>query len=141
MNGKDMLQGLQYIGDDLVEAGEFGLFPAARKKSAQRPRRPWLVAALILLALALVGCGAAYVLSLEKVRIDVGTAQRDYALVDGVYVKEPHEVNTTTLTLAGLKGENAYRACADFYAFKEEYTAQGEQMAQSGTLPEDFWEN
>lgn len=141
MNGKDMLQGLQYIGDDLVEAGEFGLFPAARKKNAQRPRRPWLVAALILLALALVGCGAAYVLSLEKVRIDVGTAQRDYALVDGVYVKEPHEVNTTTLTLAGLKGENAYRACADFYAFKEEYTAQGEQMAQSGTLPEGFWEN
>lgn len=141
MNGKDMLQGLQYIGDDLVEAGEFGLFPAVRKKNAQRPRRPWLVAALILLALALVGCGAAYVLSLEKVRIDVGTAQRDYALVDGVYVKEPHEVNTTTLTLAGLKGENAYRACADFYAFKEEYTAQGEQMAQSGTLPEGFWEN
>ena len=141
MNGKDMLQGLQYIGDDLVEAGEFGLFPAARKKSAQRPRRPWLVAALILLALALVGCGVAYVLNMEKVRIDVGTAQRDYALVDGVYVKEPHEVNTTTLTLAGLKGENAYRACADFYAFKEEYTAQGEQMAQSGTLPEGFWEN
>lgn len=141
MNGKDMLQGLQYIGDDLVEAGEFGLFPAARKKNAQRPRRPWLVAALILLALALVGCGAAYVLSLEKVRIDVGTAQRDYALVDGVYVKEPHEVNTTTLTLAGLKGENAYRACADFYTFKEDYTAQGEQMAQSGTLPEGFWEN
>ena len=141
MNGKDMLQGLGYIGDDLVEAGEFGLFPAARKKNAQRPRRPWLVAALILLALALVGCGAAYVLNMEKVRIDVGTAQRDYALVDGVYVKEPHEVNTTTLTLAGLKGENAYRACADFYAFKEEYTAQGEQKAQSGTLPEGFWEN
>ena len=142
MNGKDLLQGLQYIGDDLVEAGEFGRFPAvAREKTSHRPRRPWLVAAQILLALALVGCGAAYVLSLEKVRIDVGTAQRDYALVDGVYVKEPHEVNTTTLTLAGLKGENAYRACADFYAFKEEYTAQGEQMAQSGTLPEGFWEN
>lgn len=142
MNGKDMLRGLQYIGDDLVEAGEFGRFPAvAREKTNHRPRRPWLVAALILLALALVGCGAAYVLSLEKVRIDVGTAQRDYALVNGVYVKEPHEVNTTTLTLAGLKGENAYRACADFYAFKEEYTAQGEQMAQSGTLPEGFWEN
>ena len=142
MNGKDLLRGLQYIGDDLVEAGEFGRFPAvAREKSGHRPRRPWLVAALILLALALVGCGAAYVLNMEKVRIDVGTAQRDYALVDGVYVKEPHEVNTTTLTLAGLKGENAYRACADFYAFKEEYTAQGEQMAQSGTLPEGFWEN
>lgn len=142
MNGKDLLRGLQYIGDDLVEAGEFGRFPAvAREKTSHRPRRPWLVAALILLALALVGCGAAYVLNMEKVRIDVGTAQRDYALVDGVYVKEPHEVNTTTLTLAGLKGENAYRACADFYAFKEEYTAQGEQLAQSGTLPEGFWEN
>lgn len=140
MNGKDMLQGLGYIGDDLVEAGEFGLFPAARKKNAQRPQRPWLVAALILLALALVGCGAAYVLRMEKVRIDVGTDQRDYALVDGVYVKEPHEVNTTTLTLAGLEGSDAYKACADFYAFQEEYTANGEKMAENGTVPEDYWE-
>lgn len=140
MNGKDMLQGLGYIGDDLVEAGEFGLFPAARKKNAQRPQRPWLVAALILLALALVGCGAAYVLRMEKVRIDVGTDQRDYALVDGVYVKEPHEVNTTTLTLAGLEGSDAYKACADFYVFQEEYTANGEKMAENGTVPEDYWE-
>ena len=49
-----------------------------------------------------------------------------------------HTVSTTTLSLAGLEGSKTYRACADFYAFKTEYTAQGEEMGKAGTLPEGF---
>ena len=143
MNGKNMLFGLQYIGDDLVENAEFGQFSTDTGKNG-RPRRairrPLLAAALIGAALLLVGCAVAYVLNLEKIKISAGTEQRDYSLVDGVYVKDPHTVNTTTLTLAGLEGSNAYKACADFYAFKEEYTADGEKRAENGTLPEDYWE-
>lgn len=143
MNGKNMLFGLQYIGDDLVENAEFGRFSADAGKNG-RPRRairrPLLAAALIGAALLLVGCAVAYVLNLEKIKISAGTEQRDYSLVDGVYVKDPHTVNTTTLTLAGLEGSNAYKACADFYAFQEEYTADGEKRAENGTLPEDYWE-
>ena len=143
MNGKNMLFGLQYIGDDLVENAEFGRFSTDTGKNG-RPRRairrPLLAAALIGAALLLVGCAVAYVLNLEKIKISAGTEQRDYSLVDGVYVKDPHTVNTTTLTLAGLEGSDAYKACADFYAFKEEYTADGEKRAENGTLPEDYWE-
>lgn len=143
MNGKNMLFGLQYIGDDLVENAEFGQFSTDTGKNG-RPRRairrPLLAAALIGAALLLVGCAVAYVLNLEKIKISAGTEQRDYSLVDGVYVKDPHTVNTTTLTLAGLEGSNAYKACADFYVFKEEYTANGEKMAENGTVPEDYWE-
>lgn len=143
MNGKNMLWGLQYIGDDLVENAEFGQFSTDTGKNG-RPRRairrPLLAAALIGAALLLVGCAVAYVLNLEKIKISAGTEQRDYSLVDGVYVKAPHTVNTTTLTLAGLEGSDAYKACADFYVFQEEYTANGEKMAENGTVPEDYWE-
>ncbi len=143
MNGKNMLFGLQYIGDDLVENAEFGHFSVDTGKNGKPRRtirRPLLAAALIGAALLLVGCAVAYVLNLQKIKISAGTEQRDYSLVDGVYVKDPHTVNTTTLTLAGLEGSDAYKACADFYVFKEEYTADGEKRAENGTLPEDYWE-
>ena len=143
MNGKNMLWGLQYIGDDLVENAEFGQFSTDTGKNGsprRAIRRPLLAAALIGAALLLVGCAVAYVLNLEKIKISAGTEQRDYSLVDGVYVKAPHTVNTTTLTLAGLEGSDAYKACADFYVFQEEYTANGEKMAENGTVPEDYWE-
>ena len=123
MNGRDIFRGLQYIGDDLIENAETGQFPAQNQGSGKtrRPiRRPLLAAALIALLLLLVGCAAVYVLKMEHVKISSGTDQRDYSLVDGVYVKGPHTVSTTTLSMAGLKGSNAYKACADFYAYETE---------------------
>ena len=144
MNGKDIFRGLQYIGDDLIENAETGQFPAQNQESGKthRPiRRPLLIAALIALLLLLVGCAVVYVLKLENVKIGTGTEQRDYSLVDGVYVEDPHTVNTTTLTLAGLEGSDAYKACADFYAFQTKYTTDGEEMGKAGTLPEGYWDN
>ena len=126
MNGKDIFRGLQYIGDDLIENAETGQFPAQNQESGKtrRPiRRPLLIAALIALLLLLVGCAVVYVLKLENVKIGTGTEQRDYSLVDGVYVENPHTVDTTTLSMAGLKGSNAYKACADFYAYETELRA------------------
>ena len=126
MNGRDIFRGLQYIGDDLIENAETGQFPAQNQGSGKtrRPiRRPLLIAALIALLLLLVGCAVVYVLKLENVKIGTGTEQRDYSLVDGVYVEDPHTVNTTTLSMAGLKGSNAYKACADFYAYETELRA------------------
>ena len=144
MNGKDIFRGLQYIGDDLIENAETGQFPAQNQGSrkTRRPiRRPLLAAALIALLLLLVGCAVVYVLKLENVKIGTGTEQRDYSLVDGVYVEDPHTVNTTTLTMAGLEGSDAYKACADFYAFQTKYTTDGEEMGKAGTLPEGYWDN
>ena len=126
MNGRDIFRGLQYIGDDLIENAETGQFPAQNQGSGKtrRPiRRPLLIAAVIALLLLLVGCAAVYVLKMEHVKISSGTDQRDYSLVDGVYVKDPHTIDTTTLSMAGLKGSNAYKACADFYAYETELRA------------------
>ena len=144
MNGKDIFLGLQYIGDDLIQEAEVAaLSPAAAKSAPKRKktRYPLLIAALIALMLLLVGCAIVYVLGMSSVKISTGSETRDYSEVDGVYVKDPHTVSTTTLSLAGLEGSKAYRACADFYAFESEYTARGEEMSQAGTLPEGYWGN
>ena len=119
MNGQEIFLGLSYISRKYIEEAETETVSGGTGK-AHRIRRPFLLAAVIALLLLLVGCAAVYVLKMEHVKISSGTDQRDYSLVDGVYVKDPHTVSTTTLSMAGLKGSNAYKACADFYAYETE---------------------
>ena len=123
MNGQEIFLGLSYISRKYIEEAETETVSGGAGK-AHRIRRPFLLAAVIALALLLVGCAAVYVLKMEHVKISSGTDQRDYSLVDGVYVKDPHTVDTTTLSMAGLKGSNAYKACADFYAYETELRAR-----------------
>ena len=122
MNGQEIFLGLSYISRKYIEEAETETVSGGADK-AHRIRRPFLLAAVIALLLLLVGCAAVYVLKMEHVKISSGTDQRDYSLVDGVYVKDPHTVSTTTLSMAGLKGSNAYKACADFYAYETELRA------------------
>lgn len=122
MNGQEIFLGLSYISRKYIEEAETETVSGGAGK-AHRIRRPFLLAAVIALLLFLVGCAAVYVLKMEHVKISSGTDQRDYSLVDGVYVKDPHTVSTTTLSMAGLKGSNAYKACADFYAYETELRA------------------
>ena len=122
MNGQEIFLGLSYISRKYIEEAETETVSGGAGK-VHRIRRPFLLAAVIALALLLVGCAAVYVLKMEHVKISSGTDQRDYSLVDGVYVKDPHTVDTTTLSMAGLKGSNAYKACADFYAYETELRA------------------
>ena len=144
MNGKDIFLGLKYVGDDLIEKAEYGAFPTKAEKTVKRNRglrRPLLIAAIIAMMLLLVGCAVVYVLSMEKVKIGETTETVDYRLVEGTYVEDPHEVSQNVLTLAGLEGSKAYQACAEYFAFKDEYTRNMEAMMENGTLPEDFFEN
>ncbi len=122
MNGQEIFLGLSYISRKYIEEAETETVSGGTGK-VHRIRRPFLLAAVIALLLLLVGCAAVYVLKMEHVKISSGTDQRDYSLVDGVYVKDPHTVDTTTLSMAGLKGSNAYKACADFYAYETELRA------------------
>ena len=120
MNGQEIFLGLSYISRKYIEEAETETVSGGAGK-AHRIRRPFLLAAVIALLLLLVGCAAVYVLKMEHVKISSGTDQRDYSLVDGVYVKDPHTIDTTTLSMAGLKGSN--KACADFYAYETELRA------------------
>ena len=127
--------------ENLSGAEELQNKPCVRTNHKMQMKRAVLIAAVIALTLLLVGCAVVYVLRMQDVKIGEATETRDYRLVDGTYVEDPHEVNQNVLTLAGLKGTKAYQACADFYTFKEEYTQNMEAMMNNGTLPEDFFEN
>lgn len=141
MNGKDIFVGLKYIGSDLVQEAECDAFPTAQK---HRPRRMLLIAALVAMMLMLVGCGVVALMKMQDVKIADATAQQEYTLENGVYVKKPHTINTSTLSLSGLKGSKAYQACADFYAFRETHwneidqlEAKAQELAQQyGLKPE-----
>ena len=147
MNGKDIIWSLKHVSDSIVEEAEYGAFlvradnTVTKERSHRLFHRPFLVAAMIALTLLLVGCAVVYVLSMEKVKIGETTETVDYRLVEGTYVEDPHEVSQNVLTLAGLKGSKPYQACADFFAFKDEYTRNMEAMMENGTLPEGFLEN
>ena len=142
MNSMDILEALGETAGSLVWDAQRAR-SGGQKQPGKRPslRKIWLMAAAIVLALLLVGCAVAYMLKMEHFKIGEGTEQWNRSAVDGVYAEEPHTANTSTLTLAGLKGTNAYKACADFYAFYEEYTAGIEKMEEEGALPEGYWES
>lgn len=139
MKGKDLLESMCYVNSKYIEEAEN--IQLRSQAPVRTFRRPLLIAALIGMMLMLVGCAVVYVLRMQDVKIGEATATRDYRLVDGTYVEDPHEVSENILTLAGLKGTNAYQACADFYVFKEEYTRNMEDRMTAGTLPEGFFEN
>ena len=136
MTSMQLFQGFSGVDAELLANVEQ---PPVRKR-APAGKRIWLIAAVVALAALLVGCAAYYALSMKRVKIGESAEQRDYTLVDGVYEKNPHTVSTSILTLSGLEGSNAYKACADYYAFQEEYDRNMEQMIEAGTLPEDFWD-
>ena len=132
MNGKDLFIGLGDIGQKYYEKAEIEtISPAVTRRPL---RRPILIAAVIALAAVLVGCSVVYALRMQDVKIGEATATRDYRLVDGTYVEEPHEVSENILSLAGLKGSNAYQACADFYDFQKDHwkdiDAQNDKAAE-----------
>ena len=64
MNGKELLMGLSYIDQTLIQESEM-----EGKRTKGILRRPLLVAAMVALMLFLVGCAAVVLLHLEDLRI------------------------------------------------------------------------
>ena len=76
MNGRDIILGLNYIGEDFIEEAENARFPfqANQKNTHRKIHRPLLIAAIIALALLLVGCGAIIAMRLQQLTIREKTA-------------------------------------------------------------------
>ncbi|MBQ3504967.1 MAG: hypothetical protein IJA75_09730 [Oscillospiraceae bacterium] len=143
MNGKDIFLGLKYVGEDLVEEAEYGSFSNAGKKEKTGTRvlrrKPLLIAALIGLMLFLMGC-AWIAIKMQDLKIGQITEEQ-YVFAEDDSIVGTETVSRTVLTLAGLKGSAAYKANAEWYAFREGLLASISQMEQEGTLPEDYWQN
>lgn len=144
MNGKEILLGLKYVGEDLIDEAENGQFPARanRKNTHRKIRRPLLIAALIALMLLLAGCAVVYILSLNGIKLGeqlVTYDVYDYDPNSGEAVAYVGQETQTqqVLTLAGLGGTPASKAAREWYAFFESYDPdRAIQKATWGKEPE-----
>ena len=148
MNGNDMLMGLGYIRDDLIEKSEYQMFPVNDKEEEKQEARkrlmhkPILIAALIALLLLLVGCAVVYVLNLQGIKLGDQTAVRD------IYEYDPHSGEAISyvgqetytqqvLTLAGLSGTPTSLAAREWYDFLSTYDPDREiQKSVWGNQPD-----
>ena len=130
MNGKDIFLGLKYVGDDLIHKAEYGSFNAVtgtEEKTAgprRMLRRPLLIAAVIMLALLLVGCAVAYALRLQDMSIGKGTYTQYFD--DEGRAIDPVEKPMDILSLYGHNGDNIQKATAEWFSFLETYDPDGE---------------
>jgi len=148
MNGKDILNGLGYIGDDLIEKSEYGDFPITDEKLSKRENsrrllhKPFLIAAVIAMMLLLIGCAVVYMLSIQGIKLG------DRMTTQDVYEYDPNTGEAVTylgketytqqvLSLAGLSGTPASKAAKEWYEFCENYDPDREiQRSVWGNYPE-----
>lgn len=143
MNGKDIFLGLKHIGTDLIQEAEFGSFSTqaeeTESKNRRSFRRPLLIAAIVAMALLLVGCAVVYVLNMENIKI--GDYQQTYDVFDydTLEVIGQETVTQNVLTLAGMKGTAGYQAAMEWFRFKESYDpdhALQVELIQQNLVPE-----
>ena len=125
MKGKDILFGLNEVGNDLIEKAEFGPFPADKEKPRmKRIRKPLLVAAIITLMVLFMGC-AVLLLHLEDLRIkeETYTDNMRYA-EDGSKIPATEKVKQY-ISIVGAEGSKNHLAIQEWMDFKQSYDPDG----------------
>ncbi len=127
MNAMDLMTGLNNVRDKfVVSAGEFR--QGQREVHALPKRRLWPIAAVIALALLLVGCAVAYVLRLQDMAFGQETQE---AFEGGVR-------NRTLLSLQGVKGTPGYQATKEWYEWLQTYDTDMAIYHSEEAFSEDF---
>ena len=123
MNGKNILIGLSYIDRKYIEESEEDMRP---EKAAPNPkrvpaRRIWLIAAVIAMLLMLVGCGVAYALHLQSLKIgeEVYTQNMRYEK-DGSTVPRTEKI-MQYISVAGPEGSKNQLAAQEWMDFRQSY--------------------
>ncbi len=127
MKGKDVFRGLQYLEEDYIREAEFGPFSAEafeREDPEEAPKRKLprvlLLAAVIALVGALVGCGIVYVLNMQSLRLGREQTREEYwDESQGTFVYET--VSRQVLTLSGLRGTPNFGAAKEWFDFLQTY--------------------
>ena len=116
MNGRDIILGLNYIGEDFIEEAENARFPfqANQKNTHRKIHRPLLIAAIIALALLLVGCGAIIAMRLQQLTIREKTAG-----ISSETGFRGEEINL--ISIQGFMGTDSYAAFREWQDFLSTY--------------------
>lgn len=129
MNAMDILTGLNDVRDRYIVDTE--AFRQATPKKRQLPRkRLWLIAAIVALALLLVGCATLYVLHLQDMAF--GEAQRAGS--------SGSSETWFKLSLQGVEGTPGYLAQKEWHEWLETYDPNDEIYHSEEAFSEDFGE-
>lgn len=129
MNAMDILTGLNDVRDRYIVDTE--AFRQAAPKKRQLPRkRLWLIAAIVALALLLVGCATLYVLHLQ----DMAFGQEQRAGSSG------SSETWFKLSLQGVEGTPGYLAQKEWHEWLETYDPNDEIYHSEEAFSEDFGE-
>jgi len=143
MKGKDLFLGLNYIDKKYIEEAELESLPRTHTI-----RRPLLVAAIVALALLLVGCTVVYLLNMREIKLgdqEVTYDVYDYNPENGEAVAYVGQDTMTqqVLTLAGLSNTPAAKAAREWYDFTEAYDPDGsikrEAWGNESEFPEEYY--
>lgn len=127
MNAMDLMTGLNNVRDKfVVSAGEFR--QGERQVRALPKRKLWLIAAVITLALLLVGCAVVYVLRMQSLKVGEFSfyIPTEYDENGEVIPMASHE----PITLLSRQGTNM-EALKEWIAFKNSYDQDSTVMIES----------
>ena len=123
MNGKDLLIGLGDIGQKYYQEAENDVAVSGHRTL----KRPLLVAAIITLTLALVGCAVVYALRLQDMSIGKETYTQTFD-DEGKYLEEPVEKTRDIITIYGHSGDPIQKALTEWFEFLNTYDPDGKLM-------------
>ena len=121
MNALDLMQYLGQLDDHLIQ--EADLEEGIVRKRLPR-RRPMLIAAVIALALLLVGCTVVCARRLRDQQIGQFEVTAPILDEEG-YLKEYGDIRYRFYTGGALEGTSQYRAAKEWLEFKREYDPDG----------------
>lgn len=125
MNAYDLMQVIGGAKDSYIAAA-MDTRNAARPKRRLSVRRVLLVAVAAVMALLLVGCTVAYVLSLQELKIAEEPGVRNFD-ASGEWVG-PTEVTQEVISLRGYPGSANQMATKEWYEFEQTYDPEKKRM-------------
>jgi len=142
MNNRDLIQSLNYVGEDLVNEAEYGQFPVhadSTKKAVttRRFRRPLQIAAVVALLLFLVGCAVVCVLKMQNLQLGRQEVSYDAFDPDTLEYLGKETYTEEVFTVAGLEGTPGYMAAKEWFDFQQTYDPdRAIQSSVWGNYPE-----
>lgn len=127
MKAMDLLTALGGVKDTYVIGAE-DFRQGKHKVKHISTRKMWFIAAVIALALLLVGCTVAYVLSLK----DMAFGEEVQEYYDG------SSQNRTLLSLQGVEGTPGYQASKEWYEWRQTYDTDESVYHSEEAFSEDF---
>ncbi len=116
--------------ENLSGAEELQNKPCVLTNRKVKMKRAVLIAAVITLTLLLAGCGIAYVLRLQNLKIGKQAISQTQCDDSGNQIGET-EVELDVLSMQGIKGSPNYLANQEWLAFTESYTDTGGEYWES----------